>query len=146
MVDDVDYSSCKVGCEGLHADVEFINSTMNENSKGEDSLKTLIKAYEKYKESQIESFEIVYDDGASYKNRFQIAPKPYQPLRVIQIYFNTATYDEIVRDVSVTLADQLGVIGGTMGLFAGFSFLSGLEIIYFFVKYLISVVNRNVNM
>ena len=30
---------------------------------------------------------------------------------------------------------QLGVIGGTMGLFTGFSILSGIEIVYFAVKF-----------
>ena len=141
----MDYSSCAVGCSGLYADVEFINSTFNKNGENGDALQSLIKAYEKYKRSQIESFEIVYDDNANFRDQFQIVPKSYQPLRIVQIYINTATYDKIVRDVSVSLADQLGVIGGTMGLFAGFSFLSALEIIYFVVKYLISLINRKIN-
>ena len=128
----MDDSSCVVGCEGLYADIDFVNSTSREHSN--DSLATLIKEYEKYKRSQIDSFEIVYDDG------FQIVPKPYQPLRVVQIYFDAATYDIIIRDVSVTLADQLGAIGGTMGLFAGFSFLSALEIVYFVLKHLVSAI------
>ena len=59
-----------------------------------------------------------------------------QSLEAVFVYFDTATYDEIVKDVSVILAEQLGVIGGTMGLFAGFSFFSALEIVYFIVKYL----------
>ena len=33
-----------------------------------------------------------------------------------------------------TLVAQLGVIGGTMGLFTGFSILSGIEILYFATK------------
>ena len=53
---------------------------------------------------------------------------------LVQIYFDTATYDEIQRDVKVTLEAQLGVIGGTMGLLTGFSILSGVEIIYFIIK------------
>ena len=72
-------------------------------------------------------------------------PLQESTLHLVQIYFDTATYDNIIRDVSVTLADQLGAIGGTMGLFAGFSFLSALEIIYYVVKYLISLVNRKIN-
>ena len=36
----------------------------------------------------------------------------------------------------VTLVGQLGLIGGTMGLFTGFSILSGIEIIYFAAKFL----------
>ena len=138
----MDDSSCIVGCEGLYADIDFVKSTSREHSN--DSLATLIKEYEKYKRSQIDSFEIVHTDR-TYGDQFQIVRRPYQPLHVVQIYFDTATYDNIIRDVSVTLADQLGAIGGTMGLFAGFSFLSALEIIYYVVKYLISLVNRKIN-
>ena len=56
------------------------------------------------------------------------------PLMLVQIFFDTATYDEIERDVKVTLEAQLGVIGGTMGLLTGFSILSGVEIVYFIIK------------
>ena len=35
----------------------------------------------------------------------------------------------------MTLVAQLGVIGGTMGLFTGFSILSGIEIVYFAAKF-----------
>ena len=58
---------------------------------------------------------------------------------MVQIYFDTATYDEIERDVKVTLEAQLGLIGGTMGLLTGFSILSGVEIIYFVVKFFLSL-------
>ena len=53
------------------------------------------------------------------------------PFNLVQIYFDTATYDEIERDVKVTLEAQLGLIGGTMGLLTGFSILSGVEILYY---------------
>ena len=58
---------------------------------------------------------------------------------MVQIYLNTATYDEVVNDVKVTLEAQLGLIGGTMGLLTGFSILSGVEIIYFAMKFFISL-------
>ena len=61
------------------------------------------------------------------------------PLKLIQIYFDTATYDKIDRDVKVTLEAQLGLIGGTMGLLTGFSILSGVEIIYFAIKFFMSM-------
>ena len=35
----------------------------------------------------------------------------------------------------MTLVAQLGLIGGTMGLFTGFSILSGIEILYFAAKF-----------
>ena len=41
----------------------------------------------------------------------------------------------------VTLVAQLGVIGGTMGLFTGFSILSGIEIIYFAAKFFLRKMN-----
>ena len=61
----------------------------------------------------------------------------------MQIYFDTATYDEIERDVKVTLNAQLGLIGGTMGLLTGFSILSGVEIIYYLGRFFLSLrINR----
>ena len=57
----------------------------------------------------------------------------------VEIFFDTATYDEIERDVKVTLQAQLGLIGGTMGLLTGFSILSGVEIIYFVMKFFVSL-------
>ena len=50
-----------------------------------------------------------------------------------------ATYDEIERDKKLTLEAQLGLIGGTMGLLTGFSILSGVEIIYYALKFLMSL-------
>ena len=43
--------------------------------------------------------------------------QPYEPLQLVQIYFDTATFDEISRDVKNTVETQISVIGGTMGLF-----------------------------
>ena len=57
---------------------------------------------------------------------------------MVQIYFDTATYDEVERDTKVTLESQLGLIGGTMGLLTGFSLLSGVEILYFVSKFFMS--------
>ena len=63
----------------------------------------------------------------------------FVPLQVIEIYFDTGTYDNIERDVKVTINAQLGLIGGTMGLLTGFSILSALEIIYYIGRFLLSV-------
>ena len=77
-------------------------------------------------------------------NAFHVLPPPvadikYAPLKLVKIYFDTATYDEIKRDVKVTLEAQLGLIGGTMGLLTGFSILSGVEIIYYAIKFFMSL-------
>ena len=63
-------------------------------------------------------------------------------LDVIWIYFDTASFDEIERDKKIKFEAQLSLIGGTMGLFTGFSILSGVEIICFVVKLFFSNINN----
>ena len=106
-------------------------------------------------------------------NRFtslSVAPVEHIPLEVVYIFFDTATYNEIERDVKVTkdtvpafrfvhcsalearqklqsynvfmqvtTEAQLGLIGGTMGLLTGFSLLSGIEILYYVVRFFLSL-------
>ena len=57
-------------------------------------------------------------------------------LRLIRIFFDTATFDDIERDEKIKTEAQLSLIGGTMGLFSGFSIISGIEIIFFVAKFL----------
>ena len=38
----------------------------------------------------------------------------------------------------------MGVVGGTMGLFTGFSILSGVEIVYYALKFILSAVAKKV--
>ena len=52
----------------------------------------------------------------------------------MQIYFDTATYDEVERDKKIKTEAQLSLIGGTMGLLTGFSIISGVEIIFFLFR------------
>ena len=42
------------------------------------------------------------------------------------------------------LETMVGVIGGTLGLFTGFSILSGVEIVFYAAKLLFSVINKKV--
>ena len=41
------------------------------------------------------------------------------PFQIFHIYFDTSTYDEVVKDVKVTMEGMLGVVGGSMGLLTG---------------------------
>ena len=59
---------------------------------------------------------------------------PASSIHLVQIYFDTATFDEIERDKKIKFEAQLSLIGGTMGLLTGFSIMSGIEIIFFFFK------------
>ena len=55
-------------------------------------------------------------------------------LRLVRIYFDTPTFDRIIKDRSAKFVDMLSAIGGTMGLLTGFSIISAVEIIYFATK------------
>ena len=57
----------------------------------------------------------------------------------VEIFFDTSTYDEVEQDKKMTLEAQLGLIGGTMGLLTGFSILSGVEIIYYAIRFFASL-------
>ena len=60
-------------------------------------------------------------------------------LQLVQIYFDTATFDDIERDKKIKTEAQLSLIGGTMGLLTGFSIISSVEIVFFLFK-LISLI------
>ena len=53
---------------------------------------------------------------------------------MVEIYFATATYDDIERDKKIKTEAQLSLIAGTMGLLSGFSIISGIEIIFFIFR------------
>ena len=50
--------------------------------------------------------------------------------------FLTAAAPLSTQYLKVTMEAQLGLIGGTMGLLTGFSILSGVEIIYYLLRFL----------
>ena len=60
---------------------------------------------------------------------------PESTIEVVQVYFDTATFDEIERDKRIKTEAQLSLIGGTMGLLSGFSIISGIEIVYFAISF-----------
>ena len=128
-------NSCRVDCEGLYADVEFENLTNYENVKNSLIFESLNNAYSSYKDSFVKSL-VLKESG------FETESLDYHPLQAVQIYFSTATYDEIGKDASVTFENQISAIGGTMGLFAGFSILSAVEVFYFILKFLFSLMSR----
>ena len=60
--------------------------------------------------------------------------RSYSTLQLVQIYFETATFDDIERDKKIKVEGQLSLIGGTMGLLTGFSIISGIEIVFFIFR------------
>ena len=59
---------------------------------------------------------------------------------MVRIYFDTATLDRISKDRADKFVDYVSAIGGTMGLLTGFSIISGVEILYFLIKFIISFI------
>ena len=60
----------------------------------------------------------------------------------MQIYFDTATYDEVEKDKKIKTEAQLSLIGGTMGLLTGFSIISGVEILFFGARLVFRIINK----
>ena len=63
---------------------------------------------------------------------------PPSTLQLVEIYFDTATFDDIERDKKIKTEAQLSLIGGTMGLLTGFSIISGIELVFFLIKLIAS--------
>ena len=135
-------NSCHVDCEGLYADVEFENLTNHADVKNSPALKSLMEAYNAFKHKKVHNLVLKQLSDRNYGTWYETVLLPYHPLQAVQIYFSTATYDEIGNDASVTFEDMISAIGGTMGLFAGFSILSAVEILYFILKFLLSLMSR----
>ena len=64
-------------------------------------------------------------------------------LNYVKIFFGTPIFDRIIKDKSSSFVDKLSAVGGTMGLLTGFSIISGVEILYFAVKFLLSATCGN---
>lgn len=162
--------NCSISCSGLYADVEFLSDEFSHiKTKGikrdMDKLARLTKEYNEFKATFVQNI-LFNPDSPSYGKKvdrthtfflclFTVARKPYHLLQPVHIFFDTATFDTVERDEKITLESQLGVIGGTLGLFTGFSlsrftlifiliisFCSAVEIVQFLVKFLFATLNR----
>ena len=60
----------------------------------------------------------------------------------MRIYLDSPTFDRIEMDRAAKFTDMLSAIGGTMGLLTGFSIISGVEILYFVVRLVISFMKK----
>ena len=53
--------------------------------------------------------------------------------------------DTVTKDRAAKFVDMLSAIGGTMGLLTGFSIISGVEIVYFCMKFFFSLLRMRKN-
>merc|ERR1719266_1795069 len=116
-------------CTGLYADVVYKELGEFEDR---DKYEVITKQYSEYKSSFAKNLK--FDPNLANLT----ATINHRPLTVVQIFFASATYDEVNHDVKVTFEAAVGLIGGTMGLFTGFSVLSGIETIFFVAKFILS--------
>ena len=54
---------------------------------------------------------------------------------LVSVESPTDSITKSAREIRVTLIDQIGTVGGTLGLFTGMSILSMVEIVFFLVKF-----------
>ena len=55
-------------------------------------------------------------------------------LKIVRITFNSPMLLHITSDVKINFVGKLSAIGGTLGLFTGFSVMSFVEIVYWITK------------
>ena len=60
----------------------------------------------------------------------------------MRLYFGAETFSQVTKDKFVKFVDEISAIGGTMGLFTGFSIMSAVEIVYFGIKIIVSMVKK----
>ena len=60
----------------------------------------------------------------------------------MRIYFGAETFNQVTKDRAVKFVDEISAIGGTLGLFTGFSIISAIEIGYFGVKIILQIVKK----
>ena len=136
-----------MSCNGLHADIQHVTDE-NIDAKNKEARDIIQKSYKGYKNEFARNIEFYQDsddfDSALWNGKIYDYDyvKDDPDLIFIDIFFDTVTYDEIERDVKITMEAALGLIGGTMGLLTGFSILSGVEIVYFGIKFLLSLCSQ----
>ena len=65
--------------------------------------------------------------------------------KYVRIFFDATTFDRITKERAANFVDKLSATGGTMGLLTGFSIISGVEIVYFGVKFILNILKKRLN-
>ena len=60
--------------------------------------------------------------------------------RYVRIYFDATTFDIVTKDRAAKFVDMISAIGGTLGLFTGFSIMSAFELVYFGIKIILEAI------
>ena len=155
--------NCSLTCEGIFADtlhlgLDKVERNMKDSfSKNgaeldEKKFEKLVSEYKNFKKENCQHFRFNSEANLTLFGELLVIiiissvfgfSKPYETsgeelpdstLELVQIFFDTATFDNIERDKKIKMEAQLSLIGGTMGLLTGFSIISGIEIIFFIFR------------
>ena len=113
------HPTCYVACQGIYADVFKVEEGLSQGKierQDRESFLIMEEQYQKLKESFVDNIHF----NAS---NCEAVSKDYTSLKLVQIFYNTPTYDVIKKDVKISLQAQIGLIGGTLGLFTVCSLL-----------------------
>ena len=127
--------SCKIPCHGLYQDVEHVVEAVVETIKLETpGMAQLMKEYQAFKRGNLDD-PVPYIKGLPFHwlqlLTLSLGVEPPLELHIVNIFFNTPTVDQITKDAKTNIITQISVIGGTLGLFTGFSnFYFMLEIAF----------------
>ena len=89
-----------------------------------------------------EKLKVINPFYASWKGQVLLGYRRRTELQWVRIYFATPTFDLITKEEKANFVTKLSLIGGTLGLLAGFSIISGFEIIFFLVKLLRTILMK----
>ena len=150
--------TCLRDCEGLYSVVlvDDTNKTLalNDDIHDNDDFKTFVTEYLLYKRGYETNFETLFRNISKspkwpflneqavqveigYDTNGYVAYRHEQRLELVKLYFSAATFEMITLDSRTDFVTKLSLIGGMLGLFTGFSFISLTEVIYFSLKRLI---------
>ena len=138
-------SGCLISCTGLHADVQHVDQDLLIDTQGdlfrlEEEYNVLRNKFAKNIGFNNSSPNLSILPTSKILNETILSGTQKRiKLNFVEVHFDTATYDEIERDMKMTIEGQLGAIGGTMGLLTGFSILSGIELLYFATRLILAI-------
>ena len=104
-----------------------------------------MEEYSLYKRSFVENHDDFFGnitESKTWPYLLNQEQHPTEHFHVIQIMFDAPKFDRITRAAQTNLVAQISAIGGTLGLFSGFSILSGVEIIYFLCKAIVAMLEN----
>ena len=159
--------SCLKQCEGTYAVVQVnkTNKTLALDEKvGNEEYKNFVMEYLQYKRAYEARFGYFFEDISGRPNwpfvneqavlatidKFDVYLQKWekvvvdvqQRLEIVKLYFETPTFDLVTKDARTDFVTKISLIGGMLGLFTGFSFVSGIEIIYFILKFVIRIYRK----